>query len=85
MTVADRALRQAEALFTELGATMWVPQAAAERLRLSQHRSDSGIAATMLISRRTVENHLARIYRKLRLSGRAEFGATMAASGTQVG
>lgn len=98
--LADQALHQAEALFSDLGAALWAAQAAAERLRLGYHRSGLGeltpteaqvakliadqysnneIAAALVISRRTVENHLTRIYRKLSVNGRAELCIAIAA------
>ncbi|MFG3709032.1 response regulator transcription factor [Micromonospora sp. NPDC047670] len=40
-------------------------------------RTNRDIASTLFISPKTVEANLARIYRKLGISSRAELGATM--------
>ena len=95
---AQQTLGQAEAIFVELGAVLWVPRATSELRRLGLRHGDPGrltpteervahlvaeghgnseVAAALLISRRTVENHLSRIYRKLGVASRTELALTI--------
>jgi DNA-binding CsgD family transcriptional regulator len=97
---ASRALGEALALFTEVGAEAWAARVEAElgrvggrpdsplELTASERRiaelagsglTNKQVAEQSFISPKTVEANLAKIYRKLGISSRAELGAKMAA------
>ncbi|MEU1232074.1 helix-turn-helix transcriptional regulator, partial [Streptomyces sp. NPDC005828] len=64
------------------GAAAAVPLSARERdiaLMAARGRTSREIAETYVLSVRTVENHLGRIYRKLGVTGRADLAAVLLA------
>ncbi|MGH3024150.1 MAG: helix-turn-helix transcriptional regulator [Gaiellaceae bacterium] len=98
---AREALRQARAVFEELGAALWAEKAGAELARIGgrsarpgeltpaerriaelvgQGRSNKEVAAELVVTVRTVESNLTRVYRKLGVRSRAELVRRLSAS-----
>jgi DNA-binding CsgD family transcriptional regulator len=86
--LADLSCSQALTLFEELGTSLWASRAreamdTRPRLTAAEQRvarltatgmTNSEVAATLFVSPKTVEFHLAGIYRKLGIRSRAELG-----------
>jgi ATP/maltotriose-dependent transcriptional regulator MalT len=84
--VAAATIREALAVFEELGTPLWAERARADLARVkvgprqTTGMTNRDVAAKLFISHKTVEVNLSRVYRKLGIHSRAELGRVIAQS-----